>query len=58
MKYPQPHSLRKYFDDYVVDRVHNALKHSERVNLKKYQAFMRPLRKKNNSHKTTIYRQP
>ena len=56
MKYPQPHNLRKYFDDWVVDMVHNTLKHGEKIDLKKYQVFLRPIRKRSNKHKTSVYR--
>ena len=56
MIYPQPHNLRKYFDDWVVDRIHNTLKHGEKVDLKKYQVFLRPIRKRSNKHKTSVYR--
>jgi len=52
-KYKQPYSLRKYFDDEVIDRVHNALKHN--MCIKKYQIYLKPLRKKRNGHKTKVY---
>jgi len=57
MKYPQPHSLRKYYsDDADLDRIHNMLKRGNHDTLKKYQLFLKPIRRKNNGHKSHIYR--
>jgi len=53
-KYKQPHNLREY-DVIIRDRVHNALKHDNN-DLKKYQVYLKPMRKRNNSHKTKPYR--
>ncbi len=55
-KYKQPHNLREY-DEFVRDRVHNALKHNNgESDLKKYQVYLKPARKKNNGHKSKQYR--
>ena len=53
MKYPQPHSLRRYFDSEAdIDRIHNTIKHNG--NIRKYQIYLKPLRRKSNKHKTRI----
>lgn len=54
VKYPQPHSLRKYFDSEAdIDRIHNTIKHGEK--LKRYQVYLKPLRRKSNKHRTRMY---
>ncbi len=56
MKYPKQGSLTRYFDETVVDEIHNALKRGQEIDMKKYQVFLKPLRKKSNKHKTGIYK--
>jgi len=54
MKYPKAPSLEKYFSSLVTDRVHNGIKHGG--DLKKYQAYLKPIRRKCNGHKTNLYK--
>ena len=55
-KYPQPYSLRKYFSYEVIDRIHNQIKHEGKIDMKKYQVYLKSTRRKSNGHKTSIYR--
>lgn len=57
-KYPQPYSLRRWYDDSAdLDRIHRAIKlNGEADPMKKYQAFLKPVRRRNNGHRSNIYR--
>lgn len=54
-KYPKQGSLGKYFRFDVIDSVHNAIKHGN-FDMKKYQFFLEPMRRKSNGHRGNIYR--
>jgi len=56
-KYPKQATLAKYYDDAVLDSVHNMLKHGME-DLGKYQVYLRPVRNKNNGHRSGVYRLP
>lgn len=56
MRYPKQGSLRKYYDDIVVDKVHNAMKHGDYKSLKKYEVYLKPMGRASNGHKTRLYR--
>ena len=45
MKYPKQGTLSKYYDDIVIDKVHNMLKHGNIDTLGKYQVYLHPIPK-------------
>jgi hypothetical protein len=57
-KYPQPHSLQPYYvSSAPLDKIHNGLKHGAGEQaMKRYQIYLKPIRKGSNGHDTNPFR--